>query len=302
MQFNLLMPMRATKHYDRWIEEGHLADVARLAESAGFEGVAATEHPFPDDGFLAQGGHHAFDPFVALSFMGAATTRVQLLTFVLVAGYRNPYLTAKALASLDKLSGGRVLAGMAVGYLRPEFDALGAQWDDRGARFDAAIDAMRAAWSGESVDIGGPFAVTGHTQLPRPARLGGPPIWIGGNSVAARSRAAERGDGWMPITQGEAMAAITKTPPLETIEQLAAMVTDLQRRRADLGGAPLDVCFLPFGDQANASSWAKQISRDLPAYVEAGVTWLMIEPHSRSLSEFRDAVAVMADEVVSAAN
>jgi probable F420-dependent oxidoreductase len=302
MQFNLLMPMRATKHYDRWIEDGHLADVARLAESAGFDGVAATEHPFPEDDWLAHGGHHAFDPFVALSFMAAATTRVQLLTFVLVAGYRNPYLTAKALASLDKLSGGRVLAGMAVGYLRPEFDVLDAQWDDRGRRFDAAIDAMRAAWSGQSVDIDGPFPATGHTQLPLPAHPGGPPVWIGGNSVAARRRAAERGDGWMPITQGEAMATITKTPPLETMEQLTAMVADLRRRRAEHGGAPLDVCFLPFGDQADPSSWAKQIRRDLPAYEDAGVTWLMIEPYSRSLSELRGAVAVMADEVLSAAD
>ena len=102
LKFNLLMPMRATKYYDRWIEDGHLVDVARLAESSGFDGVAATEHPMPDDGWLAQGGHRAFDPIVALSFMAAATTRVQLLTFVLVAGYRNPYATAKALASLDK--------------------------------------------------------------------------------------------------------------------------------------------------------------------------------------------------------
>jgi probable F420-dependent oxidoreductase len=300
MQFNLLMPMRATKHYDRWIEDGHLADVARLAESAGFDGVAATEHPFPDDDFLAHGGHHAFDPFVALSFMAAATTRVQLLTFVLVSGYRNPYLTAKALASLDKLSGGRVLAGMAVGYLRPEFEVLGSQWDGRGARFDAAIDAMRAAWSGESVDIAGPFPATGHTQLPLPGRPGGPPVWIGGNSVAARRRAAEKGDGWMPITQGEEMAAITKTPPLETIEQLASLVADLRKRRVGHADTPLDVCVLPFGDQADPSAWAKQIRRDLSAYEDAGVTWLMIEPYSRSLSQLRDAVAVMADEVVSA--
>jgi probable F420-dependent oxidoreductase len=301
MKFNLLMPMRATKHYDRWIEDGHLADVARLAESSGFQGVAATEHPFPNDQWLDQGGHHAFDPFVALSFMAAATTRVQLLTFVLVSGYRNPYLTAKALASLDKLSGGRVLAGMAVGYLRPEFEVLGADWDHRGPLFDAAIDAMRAAWSGDSVDITGPFPATGHTQLPRPARVGGPPVWIGGNSSAARRRAAERGDGWMPIAQGEVMASITRTPPLETIEQLAGMVADLRRRRTEIGGSPLDVCFSPFGDQADPASWCQQIRRELPAYESAGVTWLMIEPHSRSLSELRDAVSRLADEVVTTA-
>jgi probable F420-dependent oxidoreductase len=298
LKFNLLMPMRATKYYDRWIEDGHLVDVARLAESSGFDGVAATEHPMPDDGWLAQGGHHAFDPIVALSFMAAATTRVQLLTFVLVAGYRNPYATAKALASLDKLSGGRVLAGMAVGYLREEFEVLGADWDHRGPLFDAGLDAMRAAWSGQSVNITGPFAATGHTQLPPPARPGGPPVWIGGNSVAARRRAAEKADGWMPIAQGEAMARITGTPPLESIEGLASLVADLHRRRGASSGSPMDVCFSPFGDQADAASWCAQIRRDLPAYEDAGVTWLLIEPHVRSLGQLRDAVARFADEVV----
>jgi alkanesulfonate monooxygenase SsuD/methylene tetrahydromethanopterin reductase-like flavin-dependent oxidoreductase (luciferase family) len=212
--------------------------------------------------------------------------------------YRNPYLAAKALASLDKLSGGRVVAGMAAGYLRSEFTVLGADWDHRGALFDDALDAMRAAWSGETVEIGGPFPASGHTQLPLPSRVGGPPVWIGGNSGAARRRVADKGDGWMPIAQGEAMAKITRTPPLESIAQLAEMVADIERRRAERGGGTLDVCFAPFGDQADPSAWSKQIRRDLPAYVDAGVTWLMIEPYARSLSEFRDAVAVIADEVV----
>jgi probable F420-dependent oxidoreductase len=300
MQFNLLMPMRATKHYDRWIGDGHLADVASLAEDAGFGGVAMTEHPFPDDQFLAVGGHHAFDPFVALSFMAAATSRVKLLTCVLVSGYRNPYLTAKALASLDTLSGGRVVAGMAGGYLPREFEVLGAQWDGRGPLFDAAIDAMRAAWTGESVDIDGPFPAHGHTQLPAPRQPGGPPLWFGGNSVVARRRAAQRGDGWMPIAQPEVMANVTGTPPLETLEQLSEMTADLRRRRELAGGGPLDVCLTPFGDQDDPASWSKQIRRDLHAYEDAGVTWLIIEPHSRSLGQLRDAVKLMADEVVAA--
>jgi probable F420-dependent oxidoreductase len=298
MQFQLLMPMRATKHYDQWIEDGHLGDVARLAEAAGFDGVAATEHPFPDDNWLAHGGHHAFDPFVALSFMAAATTRVKLLTFILVSGYRSPYVTAKSLASLDKLSGGRVVAGMASGYLQTEFEVLGAQWEGRGPLLDAAIDAMRAAWTGESVDIDGPFPAHGHTQLPAPARPGGPPLWFGGNSAAARRRVAVRGDGWMPIAQPEAMAKITRTPPLETISQLAGMAAELQRWRTAAGGGPFDICFDPFGDHRDPAAWSEQIRRDLHAYEDAGVTWLMIEPQARSLTQFREAVARLSEDVV----
>ena len=78
MYFNLLLPLRALKHYDRWIGDGHLTDVARLAEDGGFAGVSMTDHPFPDDDWLSQGGHHSFDPFVALSFMAAVTSRAQL--------------------------------------------------------------------------------------------------------------------------------------------------------------------------------------------------------------------------------
>lgn len=298
MQFNLLMPMRAVKHYNQWIGEGHLTDVAQLAEMAGFAGVAMTEHPFPDDKWLSHGGHHSFDPLIALSFMAAVTAKVQLLTFVLVSAYRSPYVTAKSLASLDNLSGGRVVAGMAAGYLRSEFEVLGADWERRGELFDAAIEAMRAAWTGESVDIDGPFAAHGHTQLPRPARPGGPPIWVGGNSAAARRRAVRLGQGWMPLGQPAAMAKITHTPALETIGELAALIRDVQTQRAEHGGQPLDICFSPFGDRTDSLAWAKRIHQDLAAYEDAGVTWLTIEPGSRNLDDLRTAIAMLADEVL----
>jgi hypothetical protein len=94
------------------------------------------------------------------------------------------------------------------------------------------------------------------------------------------------------------MAKITKTPPLETIDELTALIADVQARRAKTGGEPLDVCFSPFGDRGDLPGWTKQVRQDLPAYEDAGVTWLTIEPHARSLSEFRDAVARVSDEVI----
>jgi probable F420-dependent oxidoreductase len=300
VKFNLMMPTRAVKHYDTWVEDGHLADIARLAEAAGFDGVGVTDHPFPDDHWLARGGHHAFDPFVALSFMAAATSEVQLLTFVLVAGYRNPYLAAKSLGSLDKLSGGRVIAGMAAGYLRSEFEALGAAFEGRGRLFDAGLAAMRAAWTGETIDLDGPFPVHGHTQLPAPARPGGPPIWIGGNSEAARRRAAEQGDGWLPFPQAEAMAKITRTPPLQTMDELRGLIADAQQQRVELGKPPLEICFSPFADGRDTRALAAEVKRDLPAYEDAGVTWLTVGPNARSLTAFRDEVALLADELIGA--
>src|SRR5207247_1106309 len=98
----------------------------RAGEAAGLDAVFGTEHPFPGDAWLAHGGHHALDPLVALSFAAAATTRLRLQTNLYIAAYRNPFLSAKAVATLDVLSGGRVILGVGTGHLGPEFVALGA--------------------------------------------------------------------------------------------------------------------------------------------------------------------------------
>src|ERR1700730_6482294 len=100
-----------------------IATLAAAAEAAGFDAVFVTEHPFPGDEWLASGGHHALDPFVALSFAAAATSRIRLQTNLVIPAYRNPFLIAKAAASLDHLSGGRVILGIGSGYLSPAFHA-----------------------------------------------------------------------------------------------------------------------------------------------------------------------------------
>jgi probable F420-dependent oxidoreductase len=304
MRFTLMFPMRAVKHYERWIGDADLGDVARLVEGAGFDAIAMTEHPYPDDAWLANGGHHSFDPFVSLSYMAAATSRIRLVTYVLVAGYRHPYLAAKAIASLDAVSRGRVTVGMAAGYLRSEFEVLGADFEGRGATLDAAIPAMRAAWSGSAHD-GERFPAHGHTMLPAPVQPGGPPIWIGGNSGPARRRAVRLGNGWMPIAQTPEMAAITRTPPLETVEQLAAHVDAMQSERAAAGGARLDVAFAPFEKHrmaaGGAAGFAGALRRRLPAYADAGVTWLTIEPSSRSFAELREDVGHLSSLLLDAA-
>ncbi|MCW2530340.1 MAG: hypothetical protein JWM76_5200, partial [Pseudonocardiales bacterium] len=119
MEFSFQFPMRAMNHWEEWIEGHTLAELGQAAEAAGFDLVSSTDHPFPDERWLKGGGHHAFDPFVSLAFMAATTTRVRLLTMLVVSGYRHPYITAKAAASLDNLSGGRLVLGMGVGYSKP---------------------------------------------------------------------------------------------------------------------------------------------------------------------------------------
>ena len=104
-----------------------------------------------------RGGHHALDPLVALSFAAAATSRVRLHTHLLVAPYRNPFLAAKGIATLDVLSGGRTIVGLGAGYLEGEFEALGIPFTERNQRMDEAIAAMRAAWTGTPTTFEGQF-------------------------------------------------------------------------------------------------------------------------------------------------
>jgi probable F420-dependent oxidoreductase len=301
MKFNLIFPMRAVKHYRTWIGDSSLGEVARLVEDAGFDGLAMSEHPYPDRDWLSNGGHHAFDPFVSLSMAAEATSRIRLITYIMVAGYRSPYLGAKAAASLDLLSGGRLTLGMGAGYLKTEFQALGADFSRRGKLLDESIAAMRATWSGVEHD-GPEFGVSNHVSLPLPVTEGGPPIWIGGNSKAARRRVTQLADGWMPIGQSAEMAAITKTPPLESIESLAQQIGELNKNRADLGKNAIDVSFVPFEKDlltsGNARDFCAAVAPELDAYSEAGVTWISVEPASRSIDDFRKDVELLSEKLI----
>lgn len=302
MKYNVMFPMRAVKHWQSWSEGASLGEVAKLVEDAGFHGFSMSEHPYPDNHWLAHGGHHAFDPFVSLSFAAAATTRLRLMTYLLVSGYRSPYLTAKSAASFDLLSGGRFTLGTGAGYLKSEFSALGADFDRRGALLDEAIAAWKATWAGREHD-GPEFGIAGHVALPPPLTQGGPPIWIGGNGNAAQRRVVEVADGWMPMGQTVEMAAITRSPALEDVARLAELISGVNKRRADLGRGPADVSFVPFeadlltsGDCVN---FCAAVKPRLVDYADAGVTWVTIEPASRSHTDFRTDIEMLAAGLIS---
>ena len=208
-----------------------------------------TDHPFPGDDWLAHGGHHALDPLVALSFAAAATSTVLLHTNLFVLAYRNPFLAAKGIATLDVLSGGRTVVGLGAGYLEPEFEALGTPFAERNDRMDDALAALGAAWTGTSVTYeGAGYRATGNTMLPRPRQRPRPPLWIGGNSRRAIRRAVASADGWCPFPNPASFAARTRTAPLESAADLGVAL-DYARSHAEQVGRtrPLTVCFIPEG-------------------------------------------------------
>ncbi|HEX4218708.1 MAG TPA: LLM class F420-dependent oxidoreductase [Acidimicrobiales bacterium] len=301
LKFDVGVPSGAIKHFETWVGEGTLNDFAVAAERAGFDAVHVTDHPFPEDAWLANGGHHAFDPFVALSSMSAVTSTIGLRTNLLVAGYRNPYLAARSIASLDVLSGGRVIVGMGAGYLQAEFGVLGADFATRGKRFDEAIEAMTAAWSGESVERDGTFyPAHGHSMVPAPVQRPRPPLWVGGNSVAARRRAALLTDGWMPFPQPEVMAAITGSPALTTLDDLKAGIDDVHALRSGAGltGA-FDVAFSPLDRlDPEGDPDGERFRHGLAAYEDIGVTWLSLGCRGRTLVACQEELDWLAEAVI----
>src|SRR5688572_27524502 len=142
MKFSLALPVDAPPHGGEFHTHA-ITEVAAAIEVAGFDACFVTDHPFPPDAWVRdQGGHHAPEPLVTLAFAGAATTRLQLHTNVFLPQYRNPFVAAKGVATLDALSNGRVILGVAAGYLEPEFDAVGADFKRRGRALDESLDLM----------------------------------------------------------------------------------------------------------------------------------------------------------------
>ncbi len=299
MHYTLQLPTDCVELPDEFQTAEALAEMARAAEAAGFGACAVTEHPIPEDRWLARGGHHALDPFVALSFAAAATRRLRLQTHLLVLPYRNPFLTAKAIASLDQLSGGRVTVGVGVGYLEPEFRALGADFAHRNERTDEGIRVMREVWRGESVRLEGPgFAALGHTALPRPLQRPAPPLWVGGNSRRAIRRAVELGDGWMPFPVSPKLARHIGTAPLAGDEDLARRLAEV-REHAERAGrtTPFDVCYSPVG-MGEPLPPAQELVDRVGALAAIGVTWLLVGLPHRSRAELLDAIARFGETVI----
>jgi probable F420-dependent oxidoreductase len=204
--------------------------VGKAAEEGGFEAIWTVEHvvvpsgyeskyPYDPSGKMA-GGAEDFDlpdPLIWLTWVAAHTSTIKLATGILILPQRNPVITAKELATLDSLSGGRFMLGVGAGWLAEEFAALNAPFADRGKRLDEYIDVMRALWSGDKTTFNGDFfEFENCISKPRPTN-GTIPIIIGGHSKAAARRAGRVGDGFFPGS-----ASLTEIADLVTLVRQTA--------------------------------------------------------------------------------
>lgn len=275
---------------------------AQAAEAAGFDGIGFTDHPAPSHRWLQAGGHDALDPFVALAFIAAVTDRLLLIPNIVVLPYRNPFIVAKAIATIDALSGGRFVLATATGYQRGEYRALGVDYDERNVLFDEALEVLRGVWTTDEFAYEGThFTASGQTVNPKPTRV---PIWIGGNSQMARARVATAGDGWNPFPAPAALARTAKTPVLETVDDLARMLDDLWRRVADADRDPATID-VGFGTSAGGSPASDDFDADahlagLDELAALGVTWNGVAIPGDSLDHAIETLQRYGEQVIAA--
>lgn len=288
---------KSTAYRQPWELDAGAEDLARVATAADRAGafyVAVCDHvaiPRPADEVMSDTW---YDTVATLGWLAALTDRVHLVSHVYVLPYRHPLQTAKSFMTLDALSGGRAVLGAGAGHLDSEFALLGVDYAGRGRATEEAIAVIRAAFAEEYPTVGGPGAEVGVGMAPRPARLGGPPIWIGGSSAAAMRRAATLADGWLP--QG---------PPKDGMRAGIARIRELRSAAGmpDAFDMGTNVEPIHIGSPAfDVSEWTltggpDQIAEGLAKYLKLDVNQWQLRFLGQSSAEVADQIERFGSEV-----
>ena len=298
--FGIQLPVQSqsTIYVEEWeltAGASELAQVARQADESGFFYVAVCDHTAIPRRLAAAMSTTWYDTVATLGWLAGITSRVRLLSHVYIAAQRHPLRAAKEFATLDALSGGRVVVGVGAGHVNEEFDLFGPPFRERGGALDEAIDAIAAAFAEEFPDLIGPrWPASGLGATPRPIQSPRPPIWVGGSSGAALHRAAQRGDGWLPQTVRRS----------DMRDQVAVLL----RLREELrNGAPIEIGALPgtfyVGEprfevpRGTVTGNPERIAENLRELVDMGASHLQMRFPNRSVNELCDQMAAFGEQV-----
>ncbi|MFF4017846.1 LLM class F420-dependent oxidoreductase [Streptomyces sp. NPDC001843] len=303
LAYGIQLPVQSqsTLYTEAWEADATPADlveIARAADRAGFAYLACCDHVAIPRRLAPAMSTVWYDPVATLAHLAAVTEHVRLLSHVAVVALRHPLVTAKQYATLDHLSGGRLVLGVGAGHVREEFEALGVDFERRGALLDESIDALRAALGPEEYPEhhGKVYDFEGLGQRPRPAQ-DQVPLWVGGSSPAAVRRAALKGDGWLP--QGDPR------------DRLPAQITRIRELRERAGiEAPLTVGAITEPLYVGRPSWdtgrrtltgaPEALAESLRAYHAMGVHQIQVRFRCRSRAELTDQMAAFGAEVAPA--
>jgi probable F420-dependent oxidoreductase len=301
----------------------NLAAIARRGEELGYDFVLFGDHivvprqitspyPYTETGeFPGSASGVAMEQLTVLAFLAGQTHTIRLATSVIIVPHRNPLVAAKALATLDVLSKGRLIVGVGVGWMREEFEALGLPpFEERGAVTDEYIRAFKELWTSDDPSFEGKYCQFSNISfLPKPVQQPHPPIWVGGESRRALRRTAELGNGWYPISANPHF-------PLGEPEQLAAGLQRLAGYAKEAGRDPaeIDIIYrtpdyqlLKADGTLSASAagrrpfvgTADEIAADIRRYAALGVSSLVLDLArlSRNLDEMLQHMEALATQV-----
>ena len=292
-----------------------LRALAQHADKLGFAYLGISDHiiiaheidpkyPYSEDGdWPGLDTGDCLDQLTCLAYAAAATETIRLLTSVMVIPHRPAIQTAKQLATADRLSNGRVVAGVGVGWMREELALLSAPpFERRGAASNEYIEAFKVLWTEKAPRYDGEFVSFQNVSFePKPIQTGGPPIWIGGEGMAARKRTARLGDGWYPVMRNPRHL-------MDTPEKFAAALADIHRFAEEAGRDPSKIDTAMFapgyrlgavsGDRWAFSGMPAQIAEDARAYAEAGLNHLLIGFEDSDVQRSLDTIEGFAKEVM----
>jgi probable F420-dependent oxidoreductase len=309
MNFGLHLPASSSG-----VTSADLIRFVQRAESLGFYCITVADHviipknltvayPYTSDGKYPGTGYH-LETLTTMSFLAGASERIRFVTSVMIAPYRNPVIAAKMLASLDVLSGGRVIVGLGVGWMKEEFENLNAPpFAERGKVTDEYIQAFRELWRSDNPSFHGKYCdFSDIVFVPKPVQKPTIPIWIGGHSRQAIHRAARLGDGWHPIG-GVPTIPLEPEDMARDLETLAAYAERAGRNPKEIRVALKGSLFdrekqAKPGKRRRFIGTAEEIADDIQEYRSVGVDTMIFDVRRPSISETLERMEWMAKDVI----
>lgn len=290
MKYGIALP-----NFGKYAQIESILELALAAEELGYDSVWVSDHvviPRSHKGF----GYEFLEPLTTLSFLAARTSKAKLGTSVIILPYRNPVVLAKTISTLDELSEGRVILGIGAGWMRDEFDALGAPYGERGAVTDEYIDVLKNLWTEDSPEFRGRYLEYSDIKfLPKPLQKPYPPIWLGGGSKRAIERAVKYGDGWHPV-------GLTPSELEEKVHYLNELLEKSSRNPGDFTISlrrNLEITDKEDIDENETlRGSAEKIARGIEEYKEAGVTHFVFHLLGGEFSGILRTMKVFSERII----